>query len=66
MVKQTIKITDKNWADLNRFLNKIDEKAPKPRKIKFVWACGVTPFCEHKTKIGAYLHIFINKLWKNN
>lgn len=26
-------------------------------KIKIVWSCGVRPLCEHKTKLGAWLHI---------
>ena len=33
----------------------------KGKKIKIVWSCGVKPFCEHKTKLGAWLHIYLNK-----
>lgn len=28
----------------------------KPYQIRIYWSCGVRPFCEHKTKIGAWIH----------
>lgn len=37
-------------------------KGEKGKKIKIAWSCGVKPFCEHKTKLGVWLHIWITKL----
>ena len=30
------------------------------KKIKIKWSCGVIPFCEHRTKLGAWLHIWFS------
>ena len=32
------------------------------KKIKMVWSCNI-PSCEHKTKIGAWIHYYINKIF---
>ncbi len=38
-------------------------KSRKDKKeIKIVWSCGVKSFCEHKTKLGAWIHILLSKL----
>lgn len=32
------------------------------KKIHIHWSCGVKHFCEHKTKLGAWLHIKLREL----